>query len=306
MSVHTPLAENDFELILSDYNLGTYQSHQGVLAGVTNTIYRLKTSQRELICILYEANDCETTQQLLAFQANCHSAGVPCALPFRTQSGEVGIIYAGKWLALFDVIEGESQETPGTNACEQVGKLLAYFHKVAQSYRPKREAPRGLVWMREMTNRLLPTCSKDETDFIQEQLTTLDGSEFDSLSQGWVHADLFRDNAFFHHGQLVGIIDFDFASWHWLLFDLAVVINDWCVNDDASVNDEKQAAFIDGYFSGEVVIECSELEKLSEMRRFAAFQFYLSRLLALKHASQGEEVQIKDPNWFVRLIAHLV
>ena len=53
---------------------------------------------------------------------------------------------------------------------------------------------------------------------------------------GPVHADLFRDNVMFEPGEaqgrerLTGFFDFYFAGCDTWLFDVAVCLNDWCID----------------------------------------------------------------------------
>ena len=45
-----------------------------------------------------------------------------------------------------------------------------------------------------------------------------------------IHADLFRDNVMFEGGALTGLFDFYFAGVDSFLFDIAVCLNDWCID----------------------------------------------------------------------------
>ena len=51
-----------------------------------------------------------------------------------------------------------------------------------------------------------------------------------ALPRGAIHGDLFRDNVMFDGSVLAGVFDFYFAGVDCLLFDIAVALNDWCID----------------------------------------------------------------------------
>ncbi len=55
MAVHTQISDESFIELLSQYDLGEYQSSEGITAGITNTLYRVHTSTGDWIVILFEA-----------------------------------------------------------------------------------------------------------------------------------------------------------------------------------------------------------------------------------------------------------
>jgi homoserine kinase type II len=57
-----------------------------------------------------------------------------------------------------------------------------------------------------------------------------------------VHADLFRDNVMFDGGELTGFFDFYFAGVDTWLFDIAVCLNDWCIDLPTGAHDAPRAA----------------------------------------------------------------
>ncbi|MGS0758697.1 phosphotransferase, partial [Roseateles sp. GG27B] len=70
--------------------------------------------------------------------------------------------------------------------------------------------------------------------------------------RGPIHADLFRDNVMFEglpgRERLSGFFDFYFAGVDAWLFDLAVCLNDWCIDLASGRLDEtRAAAFVRAY-----------------------------------------------------------
>ena len=59
------------------------------------------------------------------------------------------------------------------------------------------------------------------------------------LPTGMIHADLFRDNVLFYKEKISGMIDFYYSCQGFLIYDLAVVVNDWCTKPDGLLNELK-------------------------------------------------------------------
>ena len=69
----------------------------------------------------------------------------------------------------------------------------------------------------------------------------------DGLPVGVIHADLFPDNVFFLNDKVSGLIDFYFACNDMLAYDVAVCLNAWCFEPDASFNVTKARAMLQAY-----------------------------------------------------------
>jgi homoserine kinase type II len=134
---------------------------------------------------------------------------------------------------------------------------------------------------------------------IAEELAYLQTRWPADLPSGVIHADLFPDNVFFLAGHLSGLIDFYFACNDAFAYDIAICLNAWCFEPDASFNITKGMALINGY---ERVrrLEDAEIEALPVLTRGAALRFLLTRLVDWLHRSEGALVRPKDPIEYVK------
>ncbi len=66
------------------------------------------------------------------------------------------------------------------------------------------------------------------------------------MPSGIIHADLFPDNVLLMNDQVSGVIDFYFACNDALAYDLAVMLNAWCFENDGAYNLTKGKALIGG------------------------------------------------------------
>jgi homoserine kinase type II len=94
------------------------------------------------------------------------------------------------------------------------------------------------------------------------------------------------------------VLDFYFAGSDALLFDLAVVANDWC-HDAASLRE-----LAAGYASVRPITD-AEAQAWPALRRAAALRFWLLRLEIRYRPRTGAIVTIKDPDQFGRLLQQL-
>jgi homoserine kinase type II len=114
------------------------------------------------------------------------------------------------------------------------------------------------------------------------------------LPTGIIHADLFPDNVFFLGSELSGLIDFYFACNDMLAYDVAICLNAWCFEPDASLNVTKARALLSGYGSVRPFTD-AELAMMPILARGAALRFLLTRLHDWLTVPPGAMVVPKDP-----------
>jgi homoserine kinase type II len=129
-----------------------------------------------------------------------------------------------------------------------------------------------------------------------------------ALPRGPVHADLFRDNVMFEpHGdtgadRLSGMVDFYFAGVDALLLDVAVCLNDWCIDLDSGRLDDARSRALVAAYQRRRPITGVEQRLMPALLRAAALRFWLSRLADLQWPRSAAVLQPHDPTHFERVL----
>ena len=137
----------------------------------------------------------------------------------------------GKPAALVSFLPGKDLTRAAAAHCAQVGAMLANIHLAGQSYGQKMTNPRGPRWWNAVMPEIIPFLDADDTALLREEVRFQAQHRFLDLPRGAIHADLFRDNVLFQDERISGVIDFYFACTDVLLYDVAITVNDWCVDE---------------------------------------------------------------------------
>jgi homoserine kinase type II len=161
---------------------------------------------------------------------------------------------------------------------------------------------------------VLPFLSAPQSELIRSELAyqnhVAESPAYAALPRGPVHADLFRDNVMFDGGTLTGFFDFYFAGVDTFLFDIAVCLNDWCVQHSADERDgthdaERAQALLSAYQAVRP-LGAAERSLLGAMLRAGALRFWLSRLWDLHLPREAAMLQAHDPAHFERVLRERV
>jgi len=294
LSVYTKVGREELTAWLQPLGLGELIDYAGIAAGMQNSNYFVTTASGRFVLTLFECIDTAALDFYLALQENLARSGIPSPRPLADGDGRRWRWLAGKPAALLTCLPGAALEAPDAGQCRAVGDLLARLHRAAASLPNPLANPCGAAWRQAVGEALLPLLAPDERELLADELVFQAMQDYSALPRGIIHADLFRDNVLWDaDGRLSGVLDFYFAGEDVLLFDLAVVANDWCA-DDAAL-----AALIAGYAAQRPL---SEVERAAwpAMRRAAALRFWLLRLEVRHQPRQGEVVTIKNPDDFRR------
>ena len=203
-------------------------------------------------------------------------------------------------------LRGKSELAPGVEHCAAVGAMLARMHLAGRDFNRSQPNLRGLPWWNETVPVVLPYLDAAQATLLRAELAFQNhvaaGSAYAALPRGPVHADLFRDNVMFHDGGLTGFFDFYFAGVDTWLFDIAVCLNDWCIDLATGAHDaQRAAAFLQAYAAVRPLSH-AERSLLPAMARAGALRFWISRLWDYHLPREASMLKPHDPTHFERVL----
>ncbi len=302
MSVYTRVEADQLEQFLQRYDVGRSLELRPIAAGITNTNYYLDTESGRFVLTLYEHHSDDELDFMLGLQQHLADRGVACPAPLQDRRGGRYSMLNHRPAAIIHRLDGEVQAQPGIEHCRAVGAEIARFHLQGSDFGARRPNPRGLEWLLAVSDMLEAELDSAQRKLLGQTLRDYRRLDRGDLPAGAIHADLFHDNALFVDGRLGGIFDFDYACQDYFVFDIAVLLNDWCIDREAALDPARSTALIEAYHSLRP-LQANEIEALPLMLRFTALRFWMSRLHDRVFPMSGELTYSKDPGIFYRMAA---
>ena len=306
MAVYTEVSFDEAAAFLNALNLGQLQNIKGAAGGIENTNYFVDTDQGQYVLTLFERLSFEQLPFYLHLMQHLAAHGIPVPDPAGDAKGNILHELKGKPASVVSKLRGHSELAPTAAHCTGVGETLARMHQAGLDYPRRQPNLRGLDWWNETVPVVLPHLTPEQSSLILGELAYQNhvaaSSACRSLPRGVVHADLFRDNVMFEDGRLTGFFDFYFAGCDTFLFDIAVCLNDWCIDlATGAKDDERSAAFLAAYQAVRP-LTAQERQLLPAMQRAGALRFWLSRLWDLHLPREAAVLKAHDPSHFERVL----
>lgn len=306
MAVFTPVSMDDLARWAVQFPIGKALAIKGIPSGIENSNFFITTETGEYVLTIFENLGFEQLPFYLNLMRHLAEREVLVPAPVANADGAILNTLHGKPASIVTKLEGSCQMSPAPVHCSAVGAMLARMHLAAQDFPIRQPNLRGLAWWNTTAPLVLPHLSQQnrqllaaEMDFQQAFAAS---APYHQLPRGPIHADLFRNNVMFDGERLTGFFDFYFAGCDSWLFDVAVTVNDWCIDPDSGALDAARLrALLDAYHA---VRPFSAAERLAwqPMLRAGALRFWLSRLYDFHIPRDAEILTPHDPAHFERIL----
>lgn len=314
MAVFTVVTEADLSAWMRHYDLGDVVEFRGISSGIENSNFFLTTTRGDYVLTVFEKLTAEQLPFYLDLMRHLASHSVPVPDPVPRDDGALFGMLHGKPAAIVTKLEGAAELGPGVEHCEEVGRMLARLHLAGRDFTAYQPNLRSLAWWRETVPAVVPFVSGAQRELLESELAHqtrfFESPDYAALPGGPCHCDLFRDNVLFasaepdtgHRVRLGGFFDFYFAGCDKWLFDVAVTVNDWCVDlATGHLDAERLEAMLRAYqtvrpFTSE------ECRHWNDMLRAGAYRFWVSRLYDFYLPRAAAMLQPHDPTHFERVL----
>ncbi len=334
MAVYTEVSRDAAAALVVRLGLGELSGLQGITGGIENTNYFVDTRAGNLeghyVLTLFERLSFEQLPFYLQLMKHLADRGLPVPGPKADAHGAILHSVCGKPAAMVDRLRGRHRLSPGPAHCASVGAMLARMHEAGADFPLIQPNLRGFAWWAETVPVVAPFLAREQRELIEAELAfagqVVTSAAYAALPRGAIHGDLFRDNVMFDsgagvddsgdargdarddasHDELTGLFDFYFAAVDTYLFDIAVCLNDWCIDLESGRLDEVRAtAFVTAYDAGRALTG-AERRLLPALMRAAALRFWISRLWDLYLPRDANLLTAHDPGHFERVLRERV
>ncbi|MFX1764219.1 homoserine kinase [Paraburkholderia sp. A1RI-2L] len=314
MAVFTAVTEPHLVQWMRDYDLGDVVDFRGIQSGIENSNFFLTTTRGEYVLTIFEKLTAEQLPFYLELMRHLASHRVPVPDPMPRADGALFGLLHGKPAAVVTKLDGAPELAPGVEHCTEVGQMLARMHLAGRDFTLGQPNLRSLPWWEETVPTVLPFLVDTQRELLTTELAHQQAffasDDYAALPGGPCHCDLFRDNALFAHVRpetghtvrLGGFFDFYFAGCDKWVFDVAVTVNDWCVDLATGKLDAPRVEALLRAYQTVRPFTPAESRHWVDMLRAGAYRFWVSRLYDFYLPRSAELLKPHDPGHFERIL----
>ena len=317
MAVYTTPSFHEAADCIARYTGATLQRLLPIASGIENSNFFADfTSQddnakRAILTIFEKRTSGADLPFFMALMQHLASA-IPCPQPFSQTDTHNNIQYidtlCGKPCALTSFLPGKAIAAQDCNSTQAYafGVIVASMHMGVSNFTQTRANSMGVATWQHLSDACMPHLQNTQATLLQNTLTESIAFQHQAqkslLPTGVIHADLFPDNVFFIEDAVSGVIDFYFACTDTLIYDLAITLNAWCM-DDSQWQYERALALIAGYQTIRLITP-AEWEALPTLLRTAALRFWLTRLYDARLVNENALLTPKDPSEYEHILRY--
>ncbi len=300
MAVKTKFSKEDFSKILSNYDLGKYESFKTFAHGEAQTTLLLITPKGKFVLKYYENRQKNHVLFEVRLFNYLRSKKYPVPPIIKTSSGKYFGKYKGKPYIIIGYIEGKHGKNPNDffdlKELEEVVKLVAKLHNLMRLYNPRyfkdRQEFNAEYCLREYKKRSRETEKNERESWLKSELMKLEFPK--SLPKVLCHADLNYSNFLFQKGKVVNVLDFDASFYSYLIYDIANLIYWWAWPPQKGFQ-EKEAKKVVSIYSKYHKLGASEKKHIYDALK-------LTILLGISWSEEGDFEGEKKKIEFLNLI----
>ena len=312
MAVFTEVAFDVAQALIARLDIGELTALEGCAGGIENTNYFADTTQGRYVLTVFERLSFEQLPFYLHLMKHLAQRGIPVPDPQADADGEILHTLLGKPAAVVNRLPGSHHLAPDVAHTASVGTMLARMHRAGHDFAMVQPNLRGLAWWMETAPLVAPHLDAGQRALLEHELIYQQhlaaSAPYALLPRGPVHADLFRDNVMFDRSEggdtLSGVFDFYFAGVDCYIYDIAVCLNDWCIDLDTGRLVEERAQALVRAYDAVRPLSGDEVRLLAAMQRAGALRFWISRLWDFHLPREASVLQPHDPVHFERVLRH--
>ncbi|MCG1041810.1 homoserine kinase [Mycetohabitans sp. B8] len=310
MAVFTAVPEARLTAWVQHYAIGEIIDFRGIASGIENSNFFLTTTTGKYVLTIFEKLAAHELPFYLELMRHLAAHHVPVPDPMRRDDGALFSMLMDKPAAIVTRLDGSPQLAPQVAHCAEVGQMLARMHVAGRDFPMHQPNLRSLPWWQDNVPAVLPYVTDAQHPLLVSELAYQQAffasPDYAALPGGPCHCDLFRDNVLFvsrdGRDTLGGFFDFYFAGCDKWLFDVAVTVNDWCVNlDTGCLDDARTQALLRAYQTVRPFTP-AEMRHWRDMLRAGALRFWLSRLYDFYLPRDAQLLKPHDPAHFERVL----
>ena len=306
MAVFTKLNKNEVEEFINKYEIGRLDDFTEIIEGIENTNYKIICNGVPYILTIFEKRVNENEIPFfIDLKLFLNRNNFKCPQPLKSKNNEIINSIKNKKAVIISYIHGYKVVLPKIKECYEVGKMIGELHHLSKGFEKKRFNSLEIKELKKIFHKCLDSQEEELKEIINElinEIKFLETAMPKNIPCGIIHADLFKDNIFFSDEKITGVIDFYFSCYYYYIYDISIVINDWCFdNEGKNFNEDFFYSIIEGYKLSRN-LEKAEIEAFNVILRAASVRILVTRLHDYIFHPNDAIVVKKDPFQYFNIL----